>query len=197
MPRDGRQPEVGLEPKPCANCGKMFQPYRSHHIACSRPCREKTKELSPRRQVYDLSCRVCGVDFQAEWTGMGRQPACADCTARLAREKQVRHNIARRGRPDILEYSKRYNFSRYGITQEQFEEMFEAQGGVCAICGSAATPGIGPASQRLHVDHDHRTGKVRALLCNNCNRGLGYLQDDYELLLKAVAYLKEFENVAS
>src|SRR3954453_12250184 len=91
-----RQPTVGLEPRTCASCGTVFQPYRSHQIACSRPCREKTKTQSPRRTRYDLTCKRCGESFSALWTGMGRQPSCESCTAEIDRTKRERHNAARR-----------------------------------------------------------------------------------------------------
>jgi protein-arginine kinase activator protein McsA len=64
--------------------------------------------------------------------------------------------------------------------------MREAQNNRCYICNS------GPANnQSLHVDHDHITGKVRKLLCNNCNNGIGKLKDSIEILNKAIKYLKE------
>ena len=59
--------------------------------------------------------------------------------------------------------------------------MLEAQGGVCAICRAA------PAA---HVDHDHETGAVRALLCFNCNGGLRQFRDDPSLLFQAAFYLR-------
>lgn len=58
---------------------------------------------------------------------------------------------------------------RYGITPEDYIFLFEAQGGVCAICGNENTGG-----RNLCVDHNHETGKVRGLLCTSCNTGVGY-----------------------
>jgi len=71
----------------------------------------------------------------------------------------------------------------YGITVEEYDEMLESQGGGCYICG------IGPVGRALDIDHDHRTGKVRGLLCSNHNRALGLLGDDPDLLLAAHTYL--------
>jgi hypothetical protein len=72
------------------------------------------------------------------------------------------------------------------FTYLQFEEMVVKQNNKCYICGS------GPdKNHSLYVDHDHKTGKVRKLLCNNCNNGIVKLKDDVELLQKAVNYLKE------
>ena len=53
-----------------------------------------------------------------------------------------------------------------GVTDEDYARMLAAQGGGCAICGAT------PKTRRLHVDHDHRTGRVRGLLCHRCNRYL-------------------------
>lgn len=74
---------------------------------------------------------------------------------------------------------------RYGITPEQYDEMLDAQGGVCAVCASEC-----PTGQRLAVDHNHLTDAVRGLLCVNCNRGIGHFNDNQELLLAAVDYLE-------
>lgn len=73
---------------------------------------------------------------------------------------------------------------RYNLTKDEFNEMLDAQNGICLICPN-------PASV---VDHDHKTNKVRGLLCSKCNLGIGYFQDNPELLVKAAEYLKEVEN---
>jgi hypothetical protein len=75
----------------------------------------------------------------------------------------------------------------YGITPEQYSGMLAAQGGRCAVCRSDQWPGKGSSP---HVDHDHATGKVRALLCTNCNNGLGSFGDDPARLRAAAAYLE-------
>ena len=77
--------------------------------------------------------------------------------------------------------SRTYHLKRrYGITAEDADMMLQAQGGLCAICKTA------PAA---HVDHDHATGGVRALLCFNCNGGLGQFRDDPALLHAAAYYV--------
>jgi hypothetical protein len=70
---------------------------------------------------------------------------------------------------------------RYGITADEADEMLAAQGGLCAICK------VAPA---VHVDHDHETGGVRALLCFNCNGGLGQFRDDPDVLRAAADYVQ-------
>jgi len=81
--------------------------------------------------------------------------------------------------------------SNYGITIEDYERMFEEQKGACAICGSVEVRRNGRTN--FCVDHCHKTGKVRGLLCNECNVGLGRLGDDAESLRRALAYLERFE----
>ena len=76
---------------------------------------------------------------------------------------------------------------RYGLTRETWEAMFDAQGGRCAICNYQ--PKGTSFVDRLVVDHDHETGRVRALLCTHCNRGIGQLHDDPDLLYAASEYL--------
>ena len=75
----------------------------------------------------------------------------------------------------------------YGLNKDQYDSMILEQENSCYICGLQASEC--PKSV-LHVDHDHRTGKVRKLLCQNCNTGLGKFKDDIELLQKAIDYLK-------
>ncbi|WP_307870801.1 endonuclease VII domain-containing protein [Micromonospora sp. C51] len=70
---------------------------------------------------------------------------------------------------------------RYGIGQQEFDELLAEQGGVCAVCGD-------PDPE--HVDHDHRTGWVRGILCFNCNGGLGQFRDSPTRLARAITYLR-------
>lgn len=75
--------------------------------------------------------------------------------------------------------------TKYGITPNEYNSLLENQNHVCAIC---KTNGNG---KRLAVDHDHKTGRVRGLLCNRCNISLGAFNDDKELLLKSILYLEK------
>lgn len=75
----------------------------------------------------------------------------------------------------------------YGITLVDYNKMLDAQGNGCAICGKTPKEN----GKRLDVDHDHKTGQVRGLLCTQCNMGLGCLGDSLLQLQAAVSYLKE------
>lgn len=84
------------------------------------------------------------------------------------------------------DYDRRRTLKRkYGITLEQYKEALIQQEGVCKICeGESTGRGI------FHVDHCHKTGKVRGLLCSKCNTGIGMLGDNPKLLMKAILYLE-------
>jgi len=82
-----------------------------------------------------------------------------------------------------------YTVKRYGITGEQFEEMYKAQDGKCKICNIKSN-----AKRTLHIDHCHETGKIRGLLCHGCNTALGAFKEDPDLLMKAIEYLRSFKT---
>ena len=106
----------------------------------------------------------------------------------------------------IKKYNKEYNdqnkddfrnyhlVKNYNITLNEYNELFLKQEGKCAICGRHQSE----LKHTLHVDHSHTTGLVRGLLCVKCNIGLGYVNDDIEILSKMVCYLqKEIEALNS
>ena len=82
----------------------------------------------------------------------------------------------------------------YGITVEQYEVMERTQRGRCAIC-EVDKAGGRAKSGKLYVDHDHKTKKVRGLLCNTCNSAIGLLRDDPNIIMKAAQYLQSFYEV--
>lgn len=86
---------------------------------------------------------------------------------------------------------KRRLLTAYGITELDYAEMLDAQDGLCAICGKPESRIVHGTLRRLSVDHDHTTGKVRGLLCHDCNCGLGRFKEDTESLRKAIEYLEK------
>ena len=80
---------------------------------------------------------------------------------------------------------------KYGLSLQEYEELLVAQDGDCAICGQPETTRLRGRLNLLGVDHDHRTGRVRGLLCRKCNTAIGLLADNPELLSRAVRYLLE------
>ncbi len=86
--------------------------------------------------------------------------------------------------PEQRELNKIAQFKRrYSMTYADYYRMLEEQGGGCAICGYV------PRKRRLSVDHDHKTGQIRGLLCVSCNRGLPWFADSPENLAQASEYL--------
>ena len=80
--------------------------------------------------------------------------------------------------------------AEYGISIEHYNMLLSSQKGQCAICGIA----VCPTGKRLAVDHCHTTNKVRGLLCQSCNTGLGKFKDNISNLEKAIKYLKNKDN---
>lgn len=93
------------------------------------------------------------------------------------------HNARSRRSRDKVGGSRSYHLTRrYGMTAAEADFLLEKQQGLCAICRRATA---------THVDHDHATGKVRELLCFNCNGGLGQFRDDPRVLRAAADYVEE------
>lgn len=127
-------------------------------------------------------CSKCGIakpleDFDIAKGGkFGRKRRCKAC------RKEYDHQVhKKRNRAD-------YQYRRlYGISIEQVEELTKRQNGQCAICGDG--------TRKLHVDHDHKTGRVRAMLCNPCNVVVGYVETYGENLEKHIEYVKRWSSL--
>lgn len=79
----------------------------------------------------------------------------------------------------------------YGLTIEDYDNLLTDQGGMCKICAQPETTLIKGVVIRLAVDHCHKTGKIRGLLCSGCNTALGGFNDNIDIMNKAIDYLKE------
>ena len=131
------------------------------------------------------ACLRCGVVkplgnfFHNSWRPDGLTAYCKPCVSKVSREWGRRH-------PEKL---RAYTLKRkYGLSIEGFLELVEQQGGRCAVCVRKFAH-----VKDGHVDHDHRSGKVRGVLCGSCNRGLGLFGDNRFVLTEAAAYLENFE----
>lgn len=109
-----------------------------------------------------------------------------------------REKILNRVRFASPEEKDKLNFKvkqiRYRITKDEYETLLKSQNGVCAICKQPETArykkgDIVKSTKMLSVDHDHKINNTRGLLCNNCNRAIGLLKDDPQILMSAAAYL--------
>ena len=109
-----------------------------------------------------------------------KHPYCKDCHSTYWKEKRA-------GKAEVKEIARKANrkfvCSRRGLTLEQYKSLLTYQSGVCAICEEGCF-------QSLAIDHNHKTGVVRGLLCMKCNTGLGKFKT-IQQLKKAIAYLEE------
>jgi CRISPR/Cas system-associated protein Cas10 (large subunit of type III CRISPR-Cas system) len=156
-------------------------------------------------------CRVCGelkpldAFYRARGMKDGYRGECKPCfkasakarydsPTAVARAKQWRVDNRERHRAYQAEYRARperkramrdlYYRRTFGLSADDVDAMLEAQGGGCAICGTKPE-----RLASLHVDHCHGSGRIRGLLCLNCNQGIGKLGEDPERLRRAAEYL--------
>ena len=127
------------------------------------------KKCSRCQQVLPIS------DFNKNLR-KGVNYGCSKCRKCHAEYQKERH-CPRSRRDEHLKYA-------YGITQADYDEMLHKQDYSCAICDDQDVD--------LVVDHDHKTGKVRGLLCHHCNTGIGKLQDSVDVLSNAINYLHTY-----
>lgn len=138
-------------------------------------------------------CTVCKEELpfesyhKSKLTKDGFGYRCIPC------DRKARHKYREENTERFAEVNRRKQLKhRYNISLEEYEVIRVSQGCVCAICGSSSNGVSGKQRDwNWSVDHCHSTGKVRGLLCNSCNRGLGLLGDTVEQLEKALAYLKK------
>ncbi|MFJ2772390.1 endonuclease VII domain-containing protein [Streptomyces sp. NPDC087300] len=153
----------GLQPR-CRECVAAYSAahYRRRRAAMGETVREAV-EVPEGHKL----CRVCGeIKPHGEWhrnatASDGLSTRCKACRAVQGRAGHLKR--------------------QYGMTEAQRDELIASQKGLCVICLSA------PA---VHVDHCHETGKVRGVLCFNCNSGIGKLGDDPDKTRRATAYLE-------
>lgn len=131
--------------------------------------------MPPGGKIVAKTAKPCCKDCKSTTRALNYPgPRCTTChRAKVAERKEVAHG--------------QHVEKTYDISAEEYKILYAAQGGRCAICRRATG-----AARRLAVDHDHKTGKVRGLLCKPCNRyGIGiFARDDPEVFDRAAAYLR-------
>lgn len=130
---------------------------------------------------HSIHCKVCTAFFNKKTFRARRDEhnrKCAEYRKKIALEN-----------PEILRQRSiaAHLKSKFGLTIDQWNKMFEAQGGLCKICHVKQEE----LKRRFNVDHCHKTGKIRALLCINCNTLLGSAMESEEILKNAIVYLNE------
>lgn len=142
-------------------------------IFCSKKCSDASYYERKKAGTLGLklkSCKNCNQEFQ-------QRKSTQFCCSKLCSSALYRRGMAPSKR---RAYALRYT---YGLTEQQWSDMFYKQGEKCAVC--RLTLDVSETA----TDHDHATGKVRGILCRKCNLGLGYFDDDQEKLRFAAEYL--------
>lgn len=198
-------------------CGKHYQRWQIHGSPDWQPPRAQT--IAQRLQDGIKRCSVCGDDkplgdfYKSGSSPDGVASRCKPCNNAVSSgwkaENPERVRVRQRDRAKINERNRlrrttpegrRVTLDRrlrqdHGITLVEYEELVAAQSGLCAICGLPPS-GETHADERLHLDHDHATGRIRGLLCRYCNTGLGLLDDDLARLAAAARYLDAVKQAA-
>lgn len=105
---------------------------------------------------------------------------CKKCENLRSREYHNKNKEKRKA-----QHKEWRNKTKYGLASGEYELILKSQNGVCAICKNKSE------RKNLAVDHSHKTGNVRGLLCNNCNNGLGRFMDNKSFLMAAIEYLNK------
>lgn len=148
-------------------------------------------------------CSVCGelqpiANFSTEKRSVdGKSSACKKCVGAYQREwyknnceKQKKNSKDWKSQNPYKNH-KNHIRAVYGVSESEYNSMFDAQKGCCAICLTHQSD----MKRRLAVDHCHTHSHIRGLLCTNCNTALGMLKDNIQALERAVDYLRRFDRV--
>ncbi len=165
----------------CPVCDIGFQPTNGIQKYCTVSCRNK-KDYRENRAAR--------IAYQSEYENKNRDSVLKKkrkrwADLRLDPERYRRYLDGRRKNRDPFAQMKKL----YGLTQDQYEEMYSAQLGLCGICKREQKS---TRNSRLCIDHCHRTGKIRGLLCGDCNRGIGLLGDNANTIEMAAQYVRQF-----
>ena len=134
---------------------------------------------------------LCDKHYRRNKRGASEPSRCHWCGNEIDVNANAQRKFCNKECKEREEYVRRREnhrsvwLKKYGLTPETFDAMLVAQGGGCAICGTLVVPVRGS----FCVDHDHATGRVRGLLCVECNSGLGQFKDDRALLRASIDYL--------
>lgn len=135
-------------------------------------------------------CKACAKEYLAEWRAKNAESQSQARRARYRSMTDAEREAKRES--DRVAYARNKERMRdarlrstFGISSDDYAAMLANQGGTCAICHEVCA-----STRGLAVDHDHKTGRVRGLLCMNCNNGLGHFKDDPTLFAAAAEYLR-------
>lgn len=144
--------------------------YRSKNKAQGEMTAKPNKY--PQGYFKEKPCRNCSALFKPQ------APSHLYCSQKCADEGNTTNRLQK----------------LYGVNLKQVLKMYEEQGGKCKICRTEGFKLSPNADNNLVVDHCHINGGVRGMLCHNCNRALGMLQDNVEYLKSAIEYIEDYEK---
>jgi hypothetical protein len=200
--RDDRNPNrkkrcpKGTRSPLCARCKKIKEKeYSAYCIECMRFKSRQFERTGRKRpeNYYENYVKVAS----REW----RRKHADTVNARVAEdrknnpEKYLQYD--RKWRKENIERDRYMDvLNKHKITSEDYEKLIYDHNNLCAICGKEETKKSRTKGDvcRLAIDHCHKTGKIRGLLCHNCNAGIGHFRDDEELILKAAYYINRNKN---
>lgn len=142
-------------------------------------------DISNAHGMYRFKCIcVCGREQLVWGTSLrsGKSAGCRKCADIHGAKKRITHGYSVKQTKDSKPLYGR--FYRYGITPDEYSGILERQYNLCAICTACLKKKRPP-----HLDHCHRTGRIRGILCSNCNNGIWHFKNSPTRLKRAINYL--------
>lgn len=180
--------------KTCTKCRewKPMSEFYAQRYQGRESVHSRCKECMKNARRKPRTCASCSATYFRVGSAGSLKKVCDDCAANvkhcpICETVKPHADFYRSGvycKPCASSYNRS---SRYGIPRGEYERMYAEQGGRCAACGTERPT--------LCVDHDHGSGKVRGLLCDGCNKGIGCLGESVEAMTGAVAYLLQHTDV--
>ena len=175
----------------CCNQVQLLSQFNKHKQgrlgieATCRNCKQYLKDKRLKESKGLRACRKCGINARNKddlelfvkdsKSRFGRYNLCKKCHASADSNKKANNSLEKR-------------VKKFGITVDEYNNFISTQNNCCAICGTNKDDFNGRGNN-FHIDHCHSTNKVRGLLCNNCNTGLGQFKDNVQNLKNAIQYL--------
>jgi hypothetical protein len=195
---NGRQRCLGVWVQ-CSRCGKDI-------------LRNKSAAIKNKSQTFYCSTE-CHVLSQREFSRLGDKKCCKKCnkikkldefyqrrdyglvgSVRSVCKQCASHKSKEFRMMNPERQSVAARLRRYGLTDKRFNEMLKEQHGLCAICGRPGKRKAKWCKTGLFVDHIHSSGKIRGLLCHQCNTGIGSFRDDINVVKRCVEYLLRYSK---
>lgn len=173
--------------KRCNTCKKELDNESFHRDKSKIDGLYTTCKTCRKNNIKNISnnCEQCNKSFIKTHN---HQKYCSVECFEIARDKYLKEKYVDNVK-NIKGFKRIKSLYRYGITLKDYDELLQKQNGKCAICQQIEIKKNQHGLVSLAVDHDHKTGKVRGLLCSKCNCLLGYAKDSIINLKKAIDYL--------